>query len=341
MMSVDNPDRYYLSVDWGTSSLRVRLAQTRADGTARVVAQVRSPNGVSSIHAQVLTAGSDRAAAFSLVLNEQLVLLGHRTDVPLAQLPLVISGMAGSTLGWLELPYSHVPFALSGDGLTVKRLVPRMQMACGEVFLASGVCTDHDVMRGEETEILGLFSDSALVDCRENSLVILPGTHSKHVMIRHGNIVDFSTCMTGELFDILSRYGVLSASLGPEPIALNLQDGNQERSFDEGVAAGLQGSLLQDLFRVRTRDLLSEKSVSENRAWLRGLLLGAEIFSLKRQYPLLTRPLIAAGGHLQAAYQRAFAIANIDVKLLSADHVENAAVNGHGVLLRMVDARAQ
>lgn len=341
MMSADSPDRYYLSVDWGTSSLRVRLAQTRADGTAAVVAQVRSPNGVSAIHCQVVASGSDRAAAFSLVLHEQLALLARQTDVRLAQLPLVISGMAGSTLGWLELPYSHVPFALNGDGLTLKRLLPSMPMACGEVFLASGVCTDHDVMRGEETEILGLLSDSALADCRENSLILLPGTHSKHVMIRHGNIVDFSTCMTGEMFDILCRYGVLSASLGPEPVALNLQDGNQQRSFDEGVTAGLQGSLLQDLFRVRTRDLLSRKSVSENRAWLRGLLLGAEIFSLKRRYPLLTRPLIAAGGHLQAAYQKAFAIASIDIMLLSADLVENAAVNGHGVLLRRLYASAQ
>ncbi len=340
-MTNNESNRHYISVDWGTSSLRVRLVQISDHHDVVLIAQVKSPHGIASVHERVAASGKDRASVFGGVLHEQLLLLAEQTDMSLAKLPVMISGMAGSSLGWRELPYQHVPFSLAGSGLTVQKLDPGMPMPCGPIYLISGVCSDHDVMRGEETEILGLFADVSLADYADHSLVILPGTHSKHVLIRRANVVDFSTCMTGELFDILSRCGVLSASLGQDSCALNLQDQHATRHFEDGVRKGLCGALLQDLFQVRTRALLAHQSSADNRAWLRGLLLGAEIFCLKIRYEQMPRIVIAPGKHLCDAYRIAFEISGINCVLLNADLVERSAVMGHRVLLEQLHLAAK
>jgi hypothetical protein len=56
-------------------------------------------------------------------------------------------------------------------------------------------------MRGEETQILGALSLAP--DLEKNSMVILPGTHSKWVSMHESRIMDFATYMTGELFCLL------------------------------------------------------------------------------------------------------------------------------------------
>ena len=39
--------------------------------------------------------------------------------------------------------------------------------------------------------------------------VILPGTHSNHVIVKHGRIVNFQTVLTGKLFAVLNENTVL------------------------------------------------------------------------------------------------------------------------------------
>ena len=51
-----------------------------------------------------------------------------------------------------------------------------------------------DVLRGEETEILGCAADLG-----KNTQFCLPGTHTKWVRMDDGKIGSFSTSMTGDL----------------------------------------------------------------------------------------------------------------------------------------------
>ena len=63
-----------------------------------------------------------------------------------------------------------------------------------------------DVIRGEETQIFG-----ALGNGSDNGQFILPGTHSKWALVENGQIVWFTTFMTGELFAVLCNHSILGS----------------------------------------------------------------------------------------------------------------------------------
>ena len=47
----------------------------------------------------------------------------------------------------------------------------------------------------------------------EEQVFIFPGTHSKHVTVKNGNVIDIKTYMTGEFFELLSVKSILSATI--------------------------------------------------------------------------------------------------------------------------------
>jgi 2-dehydro-3-deoxygalactonokinase len=89
-----------------------------------------------------------------------------------AQTPVVMAGMVGSNVGWKVAPYLPVPacFSAIGEQLT----------AVGDnVWIIPGLCVsrddNHNVMRGEETQLLGARELSP------SSVYVMPGTHCKWV----------------------------------------------------------------------------------------------------------------------------------------------------------------
>jgi len=63
-----------------------------------------------------------------------------------------------------------------------------------------------DVLRGEEIELVGL---AAL---REgDGPVALPGAHTKWVRLEGGEVVEFFTSMSGEIFERLIEHGLLAS----------------------------------------------------------------------------------------------------------------------------------
>src|SRR5205085_9966700 len=62
-----------------------------------------------------------------------------------------------------------------------------------------------DVMRGEESQILGALTLTGASD----GLFLLPGTHSKWVEAAGGRIMSFRTFMTGEVFGALKDHTML------------------------------------------------------------------------------------------------------------------------------------
>jgi 2-dehydro-3-deoxygalactonokinase len=162
----------------------------------------------------------------------------------------------------------------------------------------------RDVMRGEETQILG----AGLGHGRQ--LVVLPGTHCKWVLVEDGKIRDFVTFMTGEMYGALRRHTIL-ARLMPEADA-GLDDEAVQRSFVAGLSTSLDGEarLMQSLFSIRARGLFDELAPDLAPAFLSGLLIGAEIgegLALCRRWGVTEIvPLIIGGDVLVARYQTAF-----------------------------------
>jgi 2-dehydro-3-deoxygalactonokinase len=137
--------------------------------------------------------------------------------------------------------------------------------------IAPGLCSRDaagvpDVMRGEETQILGVLDSLP----SSGAWICLPGTHSKWVQVREGRIQRFTTHMTGEVYAVLREHSILG----------RMMTGNatDHESFDAGVRRAQQdGGLLHHLFGVRARGLFGEVQDDAAPAYLSGILIGHEL----------------------------------------------------------------
>lgn len=220
-----------IAVDWGTTSFRAY----RLDANGVVLEARTAPRGILSVK------------DFPKELEAQV---GGWTDRP-----VVMSGMVGSRQGWKEVPYVECPagFDEVGRGL--------LEVQAGAWIVPGVLCRGDvpDVMRGEETQILG----SGVAD----GVVCLPGTHSKWATVEKGRIVRFSTHMTGEVFAVLKEHSILGRMMDKS------LSGN---SFLEGVRrSGDAGGLLHHLFGVRTLALAGE--LADASSYLSGILIGHEL----------------------------------------------------------------
>ena len=317
-----NP-RHFLSCDWGTSSFRLRLVR-RAD--LAVVEERLTGQGAAAV------AEAGGPGAFADYLREQVQCVYPDAGLDPAACPVVISGMVGSSIGWHELPYARTPFPLDGSGARTHTL--ELHLDEGQrtsVMLVSGVRTESDVMRGEESEIIGLFAGEEFARFADRCTLVLPGTHSKHVRIGGGKMTGFRTFMTGEVFAVLRRHSILRHSTEELPGAAAPQ-GEERDAFAEGVRRGGQGDLLGALFRVRTRELLDALPAKSNTWFLSGVLVGAELASLRDgSGPVL----VCAGERFRDVYGPALEELHLEREHLVAASglVENAIVRGHARLL--------
>ena len=234
-----------VGVDWGTSRFRAYLLGP--DGVA--VEERTSDLGLLSVP----------AGAWESVLTDALgSWLGDH-----GPLPILLCGMVGSAQGWSDAGYVDCPAtvdALAG-GLhhLSSDIAPHVAVVPG--VRGPSVSGGVDLMRGEETQLVGLDRDG---------FICLPGTHTKWVQRSGGAIEGFTTQVSGELYALLRTHSVIGRVLG--------EDGWDEEAFQEGLAAAQEpGGLAHHLFGVRVRGLAGG---SHGEAYLSGVLLGAEISSM-------------------------------------------------------------
>lgn len=278
-------------IDWGTTSFRL----WSVDKAGMVVASRQGGFGMSTL----------KPAEFHGVMEENLEAIGIGPDVP-----VVICGMAGAAQGWIEAPYVETPADLSSvaqHAVRVPGISRDVRILPG---LAQHVESSPDVMRGEETLLLGTGQNQNLVGS-----FCLPGTHSKWAWLEAGIVKRFSTAMTGELFGLLARQSTLAPYIKSNQGA---QEGSS--AFDQAViqATKTPECALQLLFSIRAIPLLKGKTwVSDMASRLSGLLIGLEIAGMcKPGDPQLT---LISSGHLGQNYARAFDVAGIRYSTLDAE----------------------
>jgi len=258
----------FISCDWGTSTFRIRLV----DATNQtVLAEVMNNQGIAETHALWKQEKLDEGKRFYFYqsfIRDQLTRLQEQLNVSLLNLPLIISGMASSNLGMIDLPYKELPFATDGSDLDLKE-ISATDYFQHDVVVISGARTTNDVMRGEETQLIGSYFNSD-----SEHIYIFPGTHSKHITVKHQRVTDFKTYMTGEFFHLLSNRSILSQSVRESN---HLLEGANLKNFEDGVNKSIQDNLLHNAFLVRTNHLLNYLSKEENYFYLSGLLIGAEL----------------------------------------------------------------
>jgi len=258
----------FLSCDWGTSSFRLRLVRVSDLG---VLAETTNGQGIAETYRQWSILGDKevRAPFYATYLNEGIAELSLLAGRSLTDIPVVLSGMGSSSIGMMELAYKRVPIGLDGKDFLLERF--EFSRGMNPVYVISGIQTDSDVMRGEETKLVGC--SAMLADDAATQLIILPGTHSKHVTVRQQEITIFKTYMTGEFFKLLSVNSVLSASVDKKGV----EELTDQQWFREGVRAAKSSTLLHAAFLVRTNELLHRVPKAANFSYLSGVLIGSEL----------------------------------------------------------------
>lgn len=318
--------KYFLSCDWGTTNFRLRLVDTSNN---EVVSEITSQEGIARTF-QAWKASdmpeNERVRFFKNFLKQQITVLENQSQRNLVGLDIIISGMASSSIGLLELPYVTLPFDLNGNQAFIHKIEADEQFPYS-IKLISGVRSDDDVMRGEETQLIGLMALLQLpVD---NFIFILPGTHSKHLYTEGGRLVRFHTYMTGEMFNILSNHSILKDSI--DSSAFQETSSNEWAAFEKGVL-DTEGGLLNPLFKVRTNQLFEKYTKKENALYMSGLLIGSELQELKTQSKQLV---LCSGNNLFEFYKLAIDALGLSecTHIVPSDVIEKAVVVGQALLV--------
>jgi 2-dehydro-3-deoxygalactonokinase len=259
--------RPLLAIDWGTTNRRVYRIE---DGA--VTATERDALGVTSV--------SDFAGELAAIRAR------------FGDLPVLMAGMVGSTIGWREARYVPAPAGLDDLRDNLLRIDDRTAIVPGVSFSdgASG-----DVMRGEEVQLLGAVAAELTPS---NALLVQPGTHCKWVEMAGSRIARFTTAMTGELFAMVRARGILSAQLGADVVLGN--------AFRDGVREGAKRDLTASLFGIRAAKLLGLRDDADAASFASGLIIGADVVARVAENPFDTAYILAdpvLGGLYAAAIE--------------------------------------
>jgi 2-dehydro-3-deoxygalactonokinase len=282
--------RALIGIDWGTTTARAY----RFDARGNVVGESSAPLGVQKVEA-----GRFRAALETL--------LGG--DIP-AGSSLLAGGMIGSRQGWVEVPYLDCPADLTAIAAALARV-----RDTALAIVPGLICRDADgvpdVMRGEETQIVG-----ALEEATSRQAVVLPGTHSKWALAGKSGIETFATFMTGELYAVLREHSILGRLAA---------EGSDPGAFERGVhsSLGSRVGLLHELFSARTLALTGALASAGVADYLSGLLIGAEVAAgrrwLQSRAAASLRITLVGDAMLCSRYRCAFALAGVDANIGPTD----------------------
>lgn len=305
-------DTRLIAIDWGTTAAR---AYRLGDG-GRVLDSRQAPLGVQQV------APGEFPAALASLLGDW-----HTLHVP-----RLACGMIGSRQGWVEAPYREcpVPVSLLAHGLTH---TPQRELA-----IVSGIaCRDAsdvpDVMRGEETQVIGL-----LATAHDGVLVVQPGTHSKWTLVARADdgemsIRAFATYMTGEMFAVLREHSILGRLMRE---STSFDRGAFEQGARRAMQSSAAGDLLHDVFGARTLVLFEQLAPGAAADYLSGILIGAEVAAGARWAAAHARDhrsvWLAGGEALCMRYAVALQVADVETRMAPAD------IAAHGLWRLAIDA---
>ncbi|MEN0047682.1 MAG: 2-dehydro-3-deoxygalactonokinase [Bacteroidota bacterium] len=314
---------YFLSCDWGTSSFRLKLVNRKE---RKVVATIEHSQGIKATFLSWKNAQSkDRIAFYQAVLREAIQQLSQQVTINVSQLPIILSGMASSSIGMKELPYADCPVFLNIKHLVVEHIAVNQELS-HEIYLISGVQKEDDVMRGEEIQAIGWAKDKELND-RDYTL-ILPGTHSKHLHLHGGQLIDFKTYMTGELFEIITCHSILQNSIDQSVT----WSSEAQTAFTRGVLDSKIGNLSNLLFTIRAKDLQGKWSRGASNFYLSGLLIGNELKDLS-----VERIVLFGDSKFEKLYKAVLeTLGHQSYEVIPPQEVENLVVWGQMAVLSAV-----
>jgi 2-dehydro-3-deoxygalactonokinase len=304
----------YIAGDWGTSNLRLALCSE--DG--QVLESRKGPGAAES--------RGKFAETFDALCSDW-----HAAHGPL---PSLLCGMVGSAFGWREAPYLSCP-------AQTQELADALVSPRANVHIVPGMkCTNPlgapDVMRGEETQLLGAIGGSLAPGLEVGKkLVCMPGTHTKWVSMYDGVVQEFLTVPTGELFALLSDHSVIVRDRATPVV-------HQAAEFERGLAEARRHPeipVLHKIFQARTLRLDQQLSPEGAASWTSGLLVGTDVAgALQLLDDADPRAPVHVVGTAELVHAYAAALAACGRTAQAVDGAE-AAFRGLGYLYRQLEGR--
>ena len=247
----------YITVDGGTTNTRLHLVK----------------NGELQDVIRLSVGARDGAEALKQALREGVSTLLSRNNLHTSAISRILaSGMITSERGLCNLAHISTP---AGKKELRESLYETVLAEICEIpfcFIRGvksegGALSDCDVMRGEETELMGLLEERT-----GGVRYVLPGSHSKHILVdAEGRITRFRTMMTGELFAAVMQNTILRDATDfshAQIVETMLTDG-----YEYCHAHGIN----EALFKVRILRNLRGASAEDCYSFLLGAVLGDEI----------------------------------------------------------------
>jgi 2-dehydro-3-deoxygalactonokinase len=296
----------FVGINWGSTNFRAFLIS--AEGQA--IDEYSAPAGIVALDRDGMVTMMDELAS----------------RWPGAR-PVYASGMIGSNIGWIEVPYVQAP---AGDTNLAKAAVAtQIGKVC--VRIVPGITCrrsfdgEPDILRGEEIELLGLAALRVI-----DGWVALPGTHTKWLRLENGRVLDFFSSMSGEIFDRLTAKGLLASIVVGEAA--------EGEAFLAGVNVGRARRLGMGtlLFGARAQVMRGQLAKPDAASYIRGLLIGSEIADALAVYPMLVNkqiPLVG-NGPLCGLYASALRSAGVSSEMVES---RAACVQGFFALHRARD----
>jgi 2-dehydro-3-deoxygalactonokinase len=291
----------FIGGDWGTTHLRLFLCGYES----RALEQLEGP-GVNRV-----------CGAFEKALDSLLRGWTERYG----DLPIVLCGMVGSSIGWVQTPY--LPCPVKPEQVADACL----ELRNGRIHIVPGLSCRNmlgapDFMRGEETQLLGALELEPML--REGRhLVCLPGTHTKWAILQDGCVHEFLTAPTGEIYaSLCSQTTLVPPDVSPKA---KVDSAGFNRGL-ERIRQSRQTPLLHRIFESRSLRLSGELAAEQAAPYLSGLLIGSDVSGALQLFaPTVENPIVHVIGSSDLCRLYSSALASLDAEVRSLDGSAAAA----------------
>lgn len=295
----------YISIDGGTTNTRLSLV---IDGN--IIDTVKYPIGAR--------AGISDSSALPKAVKEGITELLSRNSLEESDVERILaSGMITSDTGLVSLPHLTLPAGLAElKKGAYETKIPEISEIPFVFIRGVKTSTENfggaDMIRGEETEIMGLPA--------EDAVYMLMGSHTKLMKLEDGKIVDSSTTLTGELIASLAAGTILKDSF-----SLNFDDFDKD-ALIEGFEYANTNGINEALFKVRILKNLFGKAELVTYSFFLGACLSGEVkaaskFSSKKIF-------IGGKRQLKRAIHELLKASGFNAEMLSDEAVDESVVKG-------------
>ena len=262
----------YITIDGGTTNTRLSLVVDSS-----VLQTVKFSVGARNcVEGNSLLKSAIKQGIEELLKNNSL----REGDIEC----IIASGMITSEFGLVNLPHIVAPISVVELHKTAYRTNFEDITTIPFVFIR-GVKTvgadfsSVDMMRGEETELAGIFCGSGIY--------VLPGSHSKVISVDdNGRIVDFKTMFTGEMISALCDGTILKDAVVLDDYPMDFE--YLKKGFLFSKSEGINAAL----FKTRVLKNLFGATDAQIYHFYMGIILCDEIGCILRQNP----PKVIIGG---------------------------------------------